>query len=228
MAGSSGRGGGGGVLVPPRIIDDPTNVTVLRNEPATLRCAFDGIPPPEVTWYREGEALEPRGHRLVLPDGALFFLRVTQSRGGGRSGNGGGDAGTYWCVARNAAGQARSRNATLTVACKSSLLFSVISFYECLICRWHGPIFPPPSLFLVPWLLHTLTLPASIYDSNRIQRRLIYYANIRGALSTSFITLRPLLRCLDLAFETTPHTQGTSSSGPPNLPLSRDTTYWEQ
>ena len=153
MAGSSGRGGGGGVLVPPRIIDDPTNVTVLRNEPATLRCAFDGIPPPEVTWYREGEALEPRGHRLVLPDGALFFLRVTQSRGGGRSGNGGGDAGTYWCVARNAAGQARSRNATLTVACKSSLLFSVISFYECLICRWHGPIFPPPLTILSPLAL---------------------------------------------------------------------------
>uniref|UniRef100_A0A0P4YGA7 Receptor-type tyrosine-protein phosphatase alpha n=1 Tax=Daphnia magna TaxID=35525 RepID=A0A0P4YGA7_9CRUS len=103
------------LLVPPRIIDDPTNVTVLRNEPATLRCAFDGVPQPEVTWYREGEALEPRGHRLVLPDGALFFLRVTQSRGGGGR-SGGGDAGTYWCVARNAAGQARSRNATLTVA----------------------------------------------------------------------------------------------------------------
>ena len=102
--------------MPPRIIDDPTNVTVLRNEPATLRCAFDGVPQPEVTWYREGEPLEPRGHRLVLPDGALFFLRVTQSRGGA----GRGDAGTYWCVARNAAGQARSRNATLTVACKSS------------------------------------------------------------------------------------------------------------
>jgi roundabout axon guidance receptor 2 len=116
--------------VPPRIIDDPTNVTVLRNEPATLRCAFDGVPQPEVTWYREGEPLEPRGHRLVLPDGALFFLRVTQSRGPASRG----DAGTYWCVARNAAGQARSRNATLTVACKQLPL-------SC------------PSHFLFPYLL---------------------------------------------------------------------------
>lgn len=127
-------------------------MTVLRNEPATLRCAFDGIPPPEVTWYREGEPLEPRGHRLVLPDGALFFLRVTQGRGGGGGGgsgggggrNGGGDAGTYWCVARNAAGQAKSRNATLTVACKLSIsLFDVIIFYECLIRP--GDIAPPLS-----------------------------------------------------------------------------------
>lgn len=136
---SSSSNRNGGVLVPPRIIDDPTNVTVLRNEPATLRCATDGIPPPEVTWYREGEALELRGHRMVLPDGALFFLRVTQSRGGGGGGGSGrnsGDAGTYWCVARNAAGQARSRNATLTVACKSiQPLFESIIFYECLIRR---------------------------------------------------------------------------------------------
>ena len=140
IAGPSQNGNRGG-LVPPRIIDDPTNVTVLRNEPATLRCAFDGVPQPEVTWYREGEPLEPRGHRLVLPDGALFFLRVTQSRGGGggggsRSGGSGGDAGTYWCVARNAAGQVRSRNATLTVACKSSSYSIIFLCSKCLIfCR---------------------------------------------------------------------------------------------
>ena len=90
-------------------------MTVMRNDPATLRCSFSGNPPPEVTWYRDGEALEPKGHRLVLPDGALFFLRVTQGRGGRT----GGDAGNYWCVARNSLGVARSRNATLTVACKS-------------------------------------------------------------------------------------------------------------
>ena len=26
----------------PRIIEDPVNVTVMRNEPNTLRCAFEG------------------------------------------------------------------------------------------------------------------------------------------------------------------------------------------
>ena len=103
---------------------------MLRNEPATLRCAVDGQPQPEVTWYRDGEALEPRGHRLVLPDGALFFLRVTQGRnnGGGSGRNNNGDAGTYWCVARNSAGMARSRNATLTVACKYNCAHHISSF----------------------------------------------------------------------------------------------------
>lgn len=101
---------------PPRITEDPSDLVVLRNDPATLRCGFSGPaghPPPEVTWYRDGEVLEPRGHRMLLPDGALFFLRVTQGRG--RSS---GDAGTYWCTARNSGGVARSRNATLTVACE--------------------------------------------------------------------------------------------------------------
>lgn len=35
----------------PRIIEDPVNVTLMRNKPATLRCAFEGEPKPEVTWY---------------------------------------------------------------------------------------------------------------------------------------------------------------------------------
>ena len=113
---------GSSLQTAPRITEDPSDVTVMRNDPATLRCSFTGDPTPEVTWYRDGEALEPRGHRLVLPDGALFFLRVSQGRG-----RNGGDAGTYWCVARNSLGVARSRNATLTVACKSISNYSIVN-----------------------------------------------------------------------------------------------------
>ena len=113
---------GSSLRTAPRITEDPSDVTVMRNDPATLRCSFTGDPAPEVTWYRDGEALEPRGHRLVLPDGALFFLRVSQGRG-----RNGGDAGTYWCVARNSLGVARSRNATLTVACKSISTYSIVN-----------------------------------------------------------------------------------------------------
>lgn len=41
----------------------------------------------------------------------LLYLQVIHSRRES-------DAGTYWCVAKNEFGVARSRNATLQVACK--------------------------------------------------------------------------------------------------------------
>ncbi|XP_034240245.1 protein sax-3-like, partial [Thrips palmi] len=49
---------------------------------------------------------------MLLPDGSLFLLSATQ-RSKERKDS---DAGVYWCVARNAFGNATSRNATLEVA----------------------------------------------------------------------------------------------------------------
>ena len=85
-----------------------------------------------IEWFHEGiPVLGPHGddHRIVLPDGSLFFLRALR----------GIDDGNYWCVASNLNFEAhgpeqatvedvasnrvaRSRNATLRVACKSLIL----------------------------------------------------------------------------------------------------------
>uniref|UniRef100_A0A8C4N5G4 Ig-like domain-containing protein n=1 Tax=Eptatretus burgeri TaxID=7764 RepID=A0A8C4N5G4_EPTBU len=100
---------------PPFISEHPSDLVVPRGEPATLACKASGRPPPQITWYRDGERVttdneDPKLRRAQLPSGALFFLRVT----GGRSIRP--DEGTYVCVARNYLGQATSRNASLEVA----------------------------------------------------------------------------------------------------------------
>lgn len=118
---------------PPRITEHPTDMTVARNDPVTLKCSADGSPAPAIEWYRDGEMIVSSSshkngggggggssHRVMLPGGDLFFFRVVHGRKES-------DAGVYWCLARNAQGMARSRNATLTVACKFLLFFLLFS-----------------------------------------------------------------------------------------------------
>ncbi|XP_029375004.1 roundabout homolog 1-like isoform X2 [Echeneis naucrates] len=100
---------------PPRIVEHPSDLIVSKGEPATLNCKAEGRPTPTVEWYKDGERVEtdrdnPRSHRMLLPSGSLFFLRIVHGR---RSKP---DDGSYVCVARNYLGQAISHNASLEVA----------------------------------------------------------------------------------------------------------------
>ncbi|XP_021701765.1 roundabout homolog 1 [Aedes aegypti] len=95
----------------PKITEHPLDVIVPRHDPTTLNCKAEGIPAPTITWYKDGEAIkaEQGSHKILLPAGGLFFLKVVHSRRES-------DAGVYWCEARNELGVARSRNATLQVS----------------------------------------------------------------------------------------------------------------
>ncbi|XP_031427685.1 roundabout homolog 1-like isoform X1 [Clupea harengus] len=100
---------------PPRIVEHPSDLIVSKGEPATLNCKAEGRPAPTVEWYKDGERVEtdrdnPRSHRMLLPSGSLFFLRIVHGR---RSKP---DDGSYVCVARNYLGEAVSHNASLEVA----------------------------------------------------------------------------------------------------------------
>ncbi|XP_056329854.1 roundabout homolog 1 isoform X5 [Danio aesculapii] len=99
----------------PRIVEHPSDLIVSKGEPATLNCKAEGRPMPTVEWYKDGERVEtdrdnPRSHRMLLPTGSLFFLRIVHGR---RSKP---DEGSYVCVARNYLGEAVSHNASLEVA----------------------------------------------------------------------------------------------------------------
>ena len=104
----------------PHITEHPTSMTVPKNEPLTLNCKAEGIPEPEISWFKDGQPIltspaSPQSHRVLLPAGSLFFLKVVQNKKEH-------DGGVYWCEATNKVGKTRSRNATLEVAGKKKIL----------------------------------------------------------------------------------------------------------
>ncbi|KAK6317297.1 hypothetical protein J4Q44_G00126970 [Coregonus suidteri] len=101
--------------VPPRIVHHPSDVVVKVGSPATLSCRADGTPEPSIEWLRNGQPLEmdkmdSQSRPIVLSEGSLFFLSVVPGR---RSQS---HEGVYTCMARNNAGKATSRNASLYIA----------------------------------------------------------------------------------------------------------------
>ncbi|TRZ22552.1 hypothetical protein HGM15179_004536 [Zosterops borbonicus] len=85
------------VHVPPNIAGTggPQELTVLQNSQAILECRSDAVPPPTISWLKDGEQLQGGPRLRILSSGR--YLQINNAELG--------DSATYTCVARNVAGE---------------------------------------------------------------------------------------------------------------------------
>ncbi|XP_037653920.1 hemicentin-2 [Choloepus didactylus] len=90
------------VLIPPSISkDDPSGelgvkeVRTKVNSTLTLECEWWAVPPPTISWYKDGQPVTPNQRLHILGEGRLLQIQPTQIS----------DSGRYLCVATNVAGE---------------------------------------------------------------------------------------------------------------------------
>ncbi|XP_061539337.1 LOW QUALITY PROTEIN: hemicentin-1 [Phycodurus eques] len=87
------------VFVPPSIRDNngdsPVIVNVLAGKPVTLECESNAVPPPTITWYKNGRMVTESVNLHVLAGGQTLQIRSSEVS----------DTGQYVCKATNVAGQ---------------------------------------------------------------------------------------------------------------------------
>ncbi|XP_051929217.1 hemicentin-1 isoform X2 [Hippocampus zosterae] len=98
------------VQVPPVISSETQNYLAPVDSSVTLQCQSDGIPPPSVTWHKEGRSLGESVRQRMLGSGSLQVAFIQPE-----------DTGIYTCTASNSAGTA-SLEMSLTVQIPPSIL----------------------------------------------------------------------------------------------------------
>ncbi|XP_047561044.1 hemicentin-1 isoform X2 [Lutra lutra] len=91
------------VQVPPVISPHPKEYITAVDKPISLPCEADGLPPPDITWHKDGRAVVESVRQRILSSGALQIAFAQPD-----------DTGQYTCMAANAAGSS-STSAKLTV-----------------------------------------------------------------------------------------------------------------
>lgn len=91
---------------------------VSPGQTVLLPCQATGNPTPSIEWRRGSHPVILAGRYSVVSDNSLKITGFSNA-----------DVGVYVCVAENADGSVQSRNASLTLACKSTLLPQTLYMY---------------------------------------------------------------------------------------------------
>uniref|UniRef100_A0A8C9R6U4 Hemicentin-1 n=1 Tax=Scleropages formosus TaxID=113540 RepID=A0A8C9R6U4_SCLFO len=129
------------VYVPPNIMGEEMNVTVLMGQQVELICQSDAIPPPTLSWHKDGHPLFPKPGLRMFEDGSILKIDSSQIQ----------DAGRYTCEATNVAGKTEKHynlNIWVPPSIRGSEEVSQLTVIEgsliMLLCESSG--IPPPSL----------------------------------------------------------------------------------
>nr|XP_036865807.1 hemicentin-1 [Manis javanica] len=83
------------VYVPPNIMGEEQNVSVLISQAVELQCEGDAVPPPTLTWLKDGRPLLKKPGLSVSANGSVLKIEDAQVQ----------DTGRYTCEATNVAGK---------------------------------------------------------------------------------------------------------------------------
>ncbi|KAF3823359.1 hypothetical protein GH733_010795, partial [Mirounga leonina] len=83
------------VYVPPNIMGEEQNISVLISQAVELLCQSDAIPPPTLTWLKDGRPLLKKPGLSISENGTVLKIEEAQVQ----------DTGRYTCEATNVAGK---------------------------------------------------------------------------------------------------------------------------
>ncbi|CAM9592142.1 unnamed protein product [Lampetra fluviatilis] len=129
------------IYVPPNIMGEEQNVSVVLNQPVRMECRSNAIPPPTLTWLKDGRPLLKKPGLTVSEDGSTVQIDSAQVM----------DTGRYTCEATNVAGKTeKNYNVNVWVppsvrgAGEPSQLNVIEGNMMSLVCESTG--IPPPAL----------------------------------------------------------------------------------
>lgn len=105
----------------PEIATGPEDVVVNFGEDAMFTCAATGEPAPDVVWLRDSAllAVGKESHYEVMSNGTLMIHKADEK-----------DIGIFECMAKNPAGNARSRPARMMLHAPATETGKIFCFKE--------------------------------------------------------------------------------------------------